>query len=138
MGNKLHRHKCKSFREFKKLTRKYLRHLLPLHMRKGKVYHKQYDKWRMYYRYLDIFEYDITTLEELKTVVLFRTDIVKDVIEKFGNIWKSGDKTLKLIGLCIGTSDMYYIYETNDGEKKYGTAVGSIDSEAEFILDKYY
>lgn len=122
--------KCKSFREFKKIYRKYIRDFFRAY-RKAPNRHSFCHPWFVW------IEYDMKTLEEIKTFYAsaIRTQknkscfekghVIKHILQKiianYGKEFKYG----KLIGLNITDEDYYYIYE-KDGKCRYDSCVGGL------------
>ena len=122
--------KCKSFREFKKIFRKYIRDFFI-------AYHKSPNRHSLCHPWFVWIEYDMKTLEEIKAFYASAIciqkkkscfaeghaikHILQEIIANYGKEFKNG----KLIGLNITDEDYYYIYE-KDGKCTYDSCVGGL------------
>ena len=122
---KIHRHQCKSLKEFNKIIRKYIKYF-----RNNYIYHT--------YWYTQVW-YDAIGLDALKALKpyaqkLFNQGrpnlscIIDKVLENYN--WSFTHKngfTYYLRGVEISNEDYYYIYINEEGNKIYNSCVGRFD-----------
>lgn len=126
---------CKSYREFRKIERKYSGYFFNLKYRKSHYEHLN----RLWYVWI---EYEFRTLEELEKFYKYvsrpfhkrkrnyltkyrktLSKIVKKVIDNYGKECKYG--TLR--GFSITNEDYYYVYQNKDGKLIYDTSCSKIE-----------
>ena len=126
---------CKSYREFRKIERKYGDYFFNLKYRKAHYEHLN----RLWFVWI---EYQFLTLEELEKFYKYvsrpfhkrkrnyltnhrklLSKIIKDVIDNYGKECKHGT----LIGFSITNEDYYYVYKNKEGKHICGTCCAKIE-----------
>ena len=111
---KIKRHKCKSFRELKKIGRKYLRYFCK----------KDWEVMQSI-SYCAIGEKALRELQQHNDY--FSCGIVQEVIDNLGYKATRGCNEYRLIGLEITLEDNYYIFEEVTGvHRVYLSCVGKL------------
>lgn len=125
----LKRRKCKSYKEFCKIERKYIKYLDYFRCPHWFQFRKRLQS--LYYIWI---EYEFTDLDELKQLQkrinrpFSKTHktfvhIVNEAVEHFGKEFKNG----KLTGISITNEDYYWIYTKPDGKRLFGSCVGRLE-----------
>lgn len=126
--SKIKRKSCKSLKEFNKIERKYT------HKFFGNVPMSNYNYHTYWYTWI---WYDVIGLDALYSLYLNRyakrrtnLSLILDTVKKHYD-WSFVDKSgikYYLKGIEISNEDYYYIYISDNGDKKYSSCVGSYDS----------
>jgi hypothetical protein len=129
LNRSLKRRVCKSYKEFKKIERKYEKYFNFWNCK-----HWEQFRWKLNNIWFIWIEYRIDTLDELKLILkqlnkpfvrnqeLVFKNLLNQVIKNYGNEYLVG----KLIGLSVTNEDYYYIYENADGKRTYSTCVAKL------------
>ena len=130
LNSVIKRRKCKSYKEFCKIERKYIKYFDAWRCKHWKQF---YQRLRcLYYVWI---EYEFTDLDELKRFQKYvnrpfsKTDknlrgIVNKAVDNFGKEFKNGRK---LTGISITNEDYYWIYTNPDGTRLFGSYVGRLE-----------
>lgn len=120
--SKIHRHKCKSLKEFNKIFRKYIKYF-----RDNYIYHTYWNFWIWY---------DAIGMEALQDLQPYAEKLYAQNSPNFKHIlqkikdnynWSFKHKngyTYYLRGVEISNEDYYYIYINEEGDKIYNSCVG--------------
>lgn len=126
---------CKSYREFRKIERKYGGYFFNLKYQKAHYEHLN----RLWFVWI---EYEFRTLEELEKFYKYvsrpfhkrkrnyltkhrklLSKLIKKVIDNYGKEYKYGT----LVGFSITNEDYYYIYQNKNGKCIYDTCCSKIE-----------
>jgi hypothetical protein len=129
LNSVLKRRNCKSYKEFRKIERKYFKYFDAWRCKHWKQFYQRLKC--LYYVWI---EYEFTDLEELKRfqkyvnkpfskVDINLRGIVNKVVDNFGKEFKAG----KLTGFSITNEDYYWIYTKPDGNRLFGSCVGKLE-----------
>lgn len=129
MYSVLKRRKCKSYKEFCKINRKYIKYFDSWRCKHWRQFHQRLRC--LYYVWI---EYEFTDLDELKQFQKYVNKpfsktcinlkgIVNKAVDNFGKEFKNG----KLTGISITNEDYYWIYTKPDGRRLFGSCVGRLE-----------
>jgi len=147
---------CKTYREFKKILRKYYAKIEPPHLWKGKTPHTQYNNYRRFWG-SDSLEFRATTLEALNDPLLIKDSLKKvriytdngikevddnlkiireEVLARLNESFCEDDEVVLIAGLAITNLDYFYLYENlKTGKYYYSSCVGSLEEGARSALN---
>lgn len=129
LNSVLKRRKCKSYKEFCKIERKYFKYFDSWRCKHWRQFHQRLRC--LYYIWI---EYEFNDLEELKQLQkrlnhpFAKNDktlkhIVNEAVDNFGKEFKHG----KLTGISVTNEDYYWIYTKPDGKRLFGSCVGRLE-----------